>query len=249
MEPLLRGGYPPAVERADPERRRAWFGSYIMTILERDVREIAHIEGLTALPRVLELLATRTAGLLNFADLARSLAIPQTTLKRYFALLEATFLVQFVPAWSANLGKRLIKAPKLFLNDTGLAASLLGLNQERLDREATLRGALIENFVAVELRKQAGWSRVPAQLFHFRTAGGQEVDFILEEPGGRIVGLEIKASSTVRGHDFSGLKALAEAAGARFHRGVVLYGGDTVVPFGPHLYALPFGTLWGQAGK
>src|ERR1017187_1334413 len=94
----------------------------------RDIRDLSHIDALSSLPRLLALIATRTAGLLNFMDLARGSGIPQTTLKRYFALLEATFLVQLVQAWTNNLGKRLIKAPKLYLNDTGLAAYLLGLN-------------------------------------------------------------------------------------------------------------------------
>ena len=226
---LLRGGYPPAVERADPDRRRAWFGSYILTVLERDIRDMARIEGLTALPRVLALIAARTAGLANFAEVARSLAMPQTTLKRYFALLgKAAFLIELLPAWSTNLGKRLIKAPKLFLNDTGLAAYLLGVNESRLERETPLRGALLENFVAMELRKQASWSRVCAQVFHFRTAAGQEVDFVVEDGAGKIVGIEVKASATVTSHDFNGLRALSEVAGPRFHRGIVLHTGDAV---------------------
>ena len=241
---LLRGGYPPALERADPDRRRAWFGSYILTILERDVRDMANIESLTALPRLLALIAARTASLVNFTELARSLGIPQTTLKRYFALLEATFLIQLVPAWSGNLGKRLIKAPKLFLNDTGLAAYLLGVTSARIATEASLRGALLENFVAMELRKQAGWSRQGIQIFHFRTAAGQEVDFVVENSAGAIAGIEVKASATVTNKDFNGLRALAETAGARFRRGVVLYAGTTAAAFGSNLYALPVSALW-----
>lgn len=245
---LLRGGYPPVVERADPDRRRAWFGSYITTILERDVRDIAHIEGLTALPRVLALIAARVAGLMNFSELARSLAIPQTTLKRYFALLEATFLVKLLPAWSSNPSKRLIKAPKLFLNDTGLAAHLLGLNEERLERDASMRGALMENFVLAEIAKQAGWSRRRPQLFHFRTAAGQEVDLVLENANGDIVGIEVKASATVTPRDFNGLRALADAAGPRFRRGIVLHGGVSAVSFAANLHALPIGALWETDG-
>jgi predicted AAA+ superfamily ATPase len=241
---ILRGGFPPAVERTDPDRRRAWFGSYILTILERDVREIAQIENLTALSRVLTLVAARVATLLNFAELARNMAIPQTTLKRYFALLEVTFLTRTVPPWSTNLGQRLIKTPKLFLNDTGLAVSLLGLTEDRLRHEALLRGGLLENFVALELLKQAGWSAVKTQLFHFRTASGQEVDFLLETNAGAIVGIEVKASATVTGHDFNGLRALAAMTGSRFHRGIVFYTGTEIVPFGANLYALPVDALW-----
>src|ERR1700722_8591913 len=241
---ILRGGFPPAIERADPERRRAWFGSYILTILERDVREIAHIDNLAALPRVLTLIAGRVGSLVNFAEVARNLAIPQTTLKRYFTLLGAALLTRLIPAWSTNLGKRLIKSPKLFLNDTGLAASLLGLTLERLRQETVVRGGLLENFVAMELLKQAGWSATRTQLFHFRTASGQEVDFLLESDAGVIAGIEVKASATVTGHDFNGLRALAEMTGVRFHRGIVLYTGTEIVPFGANLYALPVSALW-----
>jgi len=241
---ILRGGFPPAVERTDPERRRAWFGSYILTILERDFRGIAQIDNLAALLRALALIAAGVGSLVNFAELARKLAIPQTTLKRYFTLLGATFLTRLIPAWSTNLGRRLIKTPKLFLNDTGLAASLLGLTADRLRQETLVRGGLLENFVAMELLKQAGWSATRTQLFHFRTASGQEVDFLLESDAGAIVGIEVKASATVTGHDFNGLRALAEMTGARFHRGVVLYAGSDTVAFGSNFFALPMSALW-----
>src|SRR3989338_7647027 len=135
--------------------------------------ELASIEGLTLLPRLLSLLAARSTSLLNVSDISRSVAIPQTTLKRYMALLEMTFLIQTLPAWSSNLSKRLVKAPKLILNDTGLMAYLLGLSRERLAMEGTLAGPLLENFVVMELRKQAAWSRTRPQVFHFRTLTGQ----------------------------------------------------------------------------
>ena len=241
---ILRGGYPPALERPDPERRRAWLGSYVTTTLDRDIRDLSHIDALSSLPRLLALIATRTAGLLNFMDLARGSGIPQTTLKRYFALLEATFLVQLVQAWTNNLGKRLIKAPKLYLNDTGLAAYLLGLNEKRLERDPGLKGALLENFVAMELEKQAGWSQACPKLFHFRTAAGQEVDFVLENPAGDLVGIEVKVSATVSSRDFNGLRALAELAGPRFRNGIVLHTGSARVSFGPRLRAVPVGALW-----
>ena len=243
---ILRGGYPSALERPDPERR-AWFGSYVTTILDRDIRDLSHIDALSSLLRLLALIAARTAGLLNFMDLARSSGIPQTTLKRYFALLEATFLVQLLPAWANNRDKRLIQAPKLYVNDTGLAAYLLGLDETRLERDAGLKGALLENFVAMELEKQAGWSQACPKLFHFRTAAGQKVDFVLENPVGDIVGIEVKASATVANRDFNGLRALAELAGPRFRNGIVLHTGSERVSFGPRLRAAPVSALWDGA--
>lgn len=242
---LLRGGYPEVVARPTADRRNAWFGSYVTAILQRDVRDLAHIEGLTDLPRLLSLLAARLGSLLNLAEISRSIAMPQTTLKRYMTLLQATFLVQPLPAWSGNLGKRLVKAPKLFLNDTGLAAYLAGMDEGRLERDAGWTGALLENFVVMELRKQAGWSKTPVGLFHFRTQTGQEVDVVLESRDGRVAGVEVKAASSVGVADFKGLRALAEAVGERFACGVVLYAGRNIVPFGGNLYAVPVSALWG----
>ena len=195
-------------------------------------------------PRLFSLLATRAATLLNISELSRSSTIPLSTLKRYLALFETTFLIQLLPAWSGNLGKRLVKAPKLMLSDTGLLAHLLGADRRRLEEDRTLAGPLLENFVAMELFKHASWSDVQPQLFHFRTQTGQEVDVVLENAAGRIVGLEVKASATVSAKDFKGLRVLAEAVGKRFVRGVVLYTGTEVIPFGPQLRAVPLSVLW-----
>src|SRR5208337_38364 len=155
MEKVLVGGYPVVVGRSAGARRRAWFQSYLTTILQRDVRDLANVADVSAVPRLLSVAAARCGGLLNFADLSRTLALPQTTLKRYFALLEATFLVQLLRPWSSNLGQRLIQTPKVYLDDTGLLAHLLGLTRERLEADAGLAGGLLENFVLMELRKQS----------------------------------------------------------------------------------------------
>jgi predicted AAA+ superfamily ATPase len=243
----LLGGYPEVVPKESAARRRAWFSSYVTTILQRDVRDLANIEGLTALPRLLSLLATRAASLLNYSELSRSSGLPHTTLKRYFALLEATFLVQLLPAWASNLSKRLTKSPKILFADTGLLAHSLGLDAARLAREPELAGLLLENFVLMEIKKQAAWSAVQPRLFHYRTLAGQEVDLILEDAAGRCVGIEVKASATLGARDVQPLKDLAQALGKRFVRGIVLYTGKTAVPFGERLHALPLSTLWHTA--
>ena len=206
------------------------------------MRDLANIEGLTQLPRLLGLLAARGAGLLNFAELSRSMGLPQTTLKRYLALLEATFLAQRLPPWSGNLSKRLVKAPKLFMNDTGLAASLLSVDAPGLE-EGTPRGPLLETFVRAELVKQSAWSRTRPRLHHFRTEAGAEVDFVLEDAQGRCVGIEVKAGSADAG-DFKGLKTLEETVGKKFVRGIVLCTGREIVPFAKNMHALPISSLW-----
>jgi predicted AAA+ superfamily ATPase len=241
---LLAGGYPEPLSRKTEARRRAWFNSYITTILQRDVRDIANIEGISTLPRLLAFLAARTASLLNLSDISSAIKLPYTTLYRYLSVLEATFLVQQLPAWSNNLGARLVKTPKLLMNDTGLAASLLGLDARRLATNGPLLGSLLENFVAMELRKDAGWSQVQPGLFHYRTHAHQEVDIVLENAAGDLVGVEVKAAASVNSADFSGLRSLAAATGERFVRGVVLYTGEATIPFAETLHAVPLSLLW-----
>ncbi len=243
-ERLLLGGYPEVLSRTRERRRHAWFEGYLTTILQRDIRELANIEGLAELPRLLALLATRVSTILNYAELSRSSGLPQSTLKRYLSLLEASFLVRYLPAWSGNLSKRLIKSPKVLLNDTGLAAHLLGLDRTRLTQNRVLFGQLLELFVALELSKQAGWSEVRPRLFHYRDVANHEVDIVLERPSGQLVGVEVKAASSVEAKDFRGLRALAEATGEQFQRGVVLYSGDQIVPFAANLFAVPILRLW-----
>ncbi len=244
---VLAGGYPEPLSRRE-NRRRVWFESYLTTILQRDVRDLANIEGLSQLPRLLETLAARTAGLFNAADVGRATGLPYATLTRYLALLEATFLWVPLPAWHRDLGKRLVKAPKTLLNDTGLAATLLGIDAARLGKtqgtSGQLWGALLENFVALELIKEVSWSQRPPRLFHFRTQTGQEIDIVLENARGEVVGVEVKASASVSSNDFAGLRLLSELVGDKFVRGLVLYSGDKCVPFGPRLWAVPIAALW-----
>jgi predicted AAA+ superfamily ATPase len=246
---VLAGGFPEVVQRPAGKRRDAWFSAYTTALLQRDVRDLANIECLTDLPRLLSLLAGRVGGLLNTSELSRSAGIPNTTLKRYLGLLEATFLFQPLPAWSANLGKRLIKSPKTQLIDSGLAAHMAGQTSRAWKRDPTPYGHLLETFVVGELRKQSGWSKRRAGLFHYGTAAGREVDIVLEDAVGRLVGIEVKASATVTGRDFSGLHALAEDVGERFLRGIVLYAGESAASFGEHYQALPVSALWRMAGR
>ena len=245
---IVSGGYPEAVLR-QPTRRPAWFRSYVTTILQRTVRDVADIERMHEMPRLLSVLAARTGTLLNIADLSRILGMPQTTLQRYVALLQNAFLIYSLPAWTATVRRRLLKSSKILFVDTGLAAHLVGTNVRGLPANQELWGAFVETFAAGELLKQAAWSDVRPALFHFRTAKGEEVDMVLEAPSGKLVGVEVKAAVSVSADDFRGLRILAEIAGRRFFRGLVLYAGDQVVPFGPNLHALPISSLWRWAPK
>jgi len=241
---LTRGGYPEAVQRKASDRRSAWFASYISTILQRDVRDLARVDGLHALPNLLKLIAARTSGLMNLADIGRDAGLPHTTLTRYLALLETVFLVHRLPAWSPNVGKRLVKAPKLHLVDTGLACHLIGADAGRFNDDRALLGRMMETFVVGELRKQLSWTDPRTSLYHFRTATGSEVDIVLERADGSVAGIEIKAGVTVGAADFAALQALRDHLGKRFRAGVVLYAGDRVIPFGDNLWLVPLPALW-----
>lgn len=241
---LVCGGYPDAMARSTPRRRAAWFDSYVQAILQRDVRELARVEQLTEVPNLLRLLAARSASLLNFAELSRSVGLPQTTLKRYFALLEMLFLVVRVAPWERNPGKRLVKAPKIYLPDTGLLNHLVGAGADGLRAQPGLPGGAVETLVLGELLKHLSFSAQRLTLWHYRTQAGVEVDFVLENPQGRITGIEVKASATVDGKDFKGLRHLQETEAAIFERGIVLYAGREVVPFGDGLWAVPLSMWW-----
>jgi predicted AAA+ superfamily ATPase len=217
-------------------------------MLERDVRDLSNVADLTSIPDLLSLVAARLGGLHNASEFSRSLGMPNTTVTRHLALLETIFMVVRLPGWWSKRSNRLIRAPKLLLTDTGIAAYLTRCDSATIESEPARFGPLLESFVITELHKQASWSRERPELSHFRTAGGREVDLVLEGRGGRIVGLEVKATATPRAEDFRGLEALREATGKAFTRGVLLHGGKGVLPFGKDMHAMPLGTLWNAGG-
>ena len=247
MAHLLSGGFPDAVTRTSETRRAAWFDAYIQAMLQRDVRDLPRVEQLTEIPNLLQLLAMRSATLLNFAELSRTAGIAQSTLKRYFALLEMLFLVVRLPSWEHNPGKRLVKAPKVFLPDSGLLCHLMGATLDGLAARPGLPGSVVETLVLAELLKHVAFSRQRLTLWHYRTQTQIEVDFILENRLGQITGIEVKASASVDGKDFKGLRHLQETEAAIFQHGIVLYAGREVVPFGDKLWAVPLSFWW--AGK
>jgi hypothetical protein len=245
-ERIVIGGYPEMVARSDPRRRSRWVQNYLEMILERDVRDLAsRAQQLDELPRLLELSATRIGALLDLTGLSREAQMKRDTVSRYLRLLELLFLVRRLPAWSRNLGQRLIKAPKLMLPDSGLAAELTGFGAERFeDREDTFAGALFENFIAAELARQSTWAGREVRLHHFRTAGGREIDLLAEDRDGSVVGIEAKLGATPHERDFRGLAHLRDQLGERFKAGIVLNTGAETLRFGERLWAVPVAALW-----
>ena len=243
-ERIAAGGYPPALTRPPGRRRTNWHRDYVDTLVQRDIRDLAHISALDALPRLLALAAAQTARLFNLADLASPFGLSRPTIRDYVTLLERVFLLERLPPWHGNRSSRLVKTPKLHFGDTGLACALLGTDAAALAADRTLLGFVLETFVYQELRRQATVHDIPHTFFHYRDRDRMEVDIVIERGTRALAGVEVKAGATVRASDFRGLRKLRNAVGDRFAGGAVLYDGEMCVRFGDGLYAVPVRLLW-----
>ena len=245
VDRLLIGGFPNMHKANDEEARQAWCDSYVSLTLQKDIQQLSQIEGLAHMPQLLQIIATRVGGILNFSNLAVECQIPVTSFRRYMSLLQSLFLLHTIPAWSVNLGKRLIKSPKVYFVDTAILMHSLRFDKLRLINSPGIIGKAVENFVINELCKQISWSKKRINIFHCRFADNQsEIDVILEDERGKVVGIEIKASETIGPEDFRHIAKLEEVAGDKFLRGIVLYAGNSKVPFGKNRWAMPISSLW-----
>ena len=243
-ERIVRGGFPEAAARTNPRRRERFFDSYLADLVARDVSQLSEIERTAEMRALIRLLAARSGQLLVVNTVGSEAGLPASTVHRYVALLEEVFLIKRIPAWSRNVSTRAVGTPKLAFVDSGIAANLLGVDVRTLLRPGGPFGPLLEGFVLMELARQLTWSRQRAELFHYRTKDKVEVDAVLENRQGNVVGIEIKASSTVAAGDFRGLRHLAERIGDDFVAGIVFYTGTQILPFGPGLRAVPVSALW-----
>jgi predicted AAA+ superfamily ATPase len=245
LERVCRGGFPEAVRLAG-RTRGTWYGNYVRTVTQRDIRDVTGARKADRLPRLLRLLAARTAGELVVTHLHADLPLgSRETTEDYLGFLEMTYLTVRVPAWSRSLTTKVKRHPKVYLADSGLAAHLVGKAPAALRRPTDpARGPLVETFVAAELRKQAGWTKHEAGLHHFRDRGGAEVDLVLECSDGRVAAIEVKASTTVTDHDFRWLAWMRDRMHEEFMHGLVLYAGDRPLAFGDRLTAVPLSYLW-----
>ncbi len=246
IQAIQTGGYPEAVKRKTESRRSKWFESYMVSILQKDIRELSNIEKLTQIPNILHLISTRVGSTINLSDIARLSWVKNTTLQRYIALLEQVFLIVKIPAWTPNAEGQYVKSPKIFLNDTGLLSHLRGESAQSLFENRTIAGSFLENFVVMEILKQIGWSETPLKPYHFSIHKGAEVDLVLEDNKKQLYGIEVKATASLKESDFRGLKQLAQTVGDRFQKGIVLYTGEqTLGGFGgKNLSAVPITALW-----
>lgn len=238
VDRLERGGYPAAVARETPRRRQRFFDSYLADFLSRDIKQVADIERSGDMQKLMRLVAGQAAGLLRVERLANELSISAPTAKRYLDILETVFLIKRIPAWSSGATTRTVGTPKVMFIDSGLAAHLApGIGDARL-------GGLLENFVLSELSRQLSWSAQRVTLHHYRDRDGREVDALLENAAGDVIGIEVKAAETVREGDFGGLAHLRARLGPRFRGGFVLYCGAQQLSFGDRLAGLPISALW-----
>ncbi len=239
---VAAGGYPEALLRTDGRRER-WFGSYVNSTLDRDLRDISDAIKLDEMPRLLGLLATQAANLLSYRNAASRLGLSTETVKAYVGILEQLFLVKRLQAWRPGLGAREASTPKVYLVDSGLLAHLLGVNETRIARNDQITGRILENFVAMEVIKHLGWASNRARLYHYQR-DREDVDLVLERADGQIVAIEVKARTTIGSHDYRWLAKLRERRGSSFVAGVVLHPREQTIPLGDRLWALPIGALW-----
>jgi hypothetical protein len=241
-ERIVAGGFPEAVARP-AQRARAWHRAYLRSLLERDVQDVARVRDPAAVGRLLELLVLRTGELLNTSSLGNDLDVRRETVEHYLAVCERLYLVRRLPSWHSNPANRLVKAPKVHLLDTGLAATLLGLSAAEWTTQRTRFGHLLESFVVQQLIAQAGWTDPDLRFWHYRDKDKVEVDLVITR-GQRTWGVEVKSSMTATSSDGRGLRRLAEHCGPDYQGGVVLYGGEDAFPLGGGNLAMPLSRLW-----
>lgn len=243
IQRVLAGGYPEMLARTTANRRAAWASAYLKALLERDVRDLGEINRLNDMPRLLAVLAQLSGQLVNFALIGGQLGMDSKTAQKYLGVLENLFLIKRIPPWAGNELNRLVKTPKLHFLDAGLQASMVRLSPELATQDRARFGATLESWACGELVKTLSLTHDPWQIYHYRDKDQVEIDFVLESPDRRLIGIEVKAAATVTHNDFRGLKKLQSLTGKRFTTGIVLHDGDHALPFGKSMWAVPLSML------
>jgi len=244
IEDILAGGFFPAAMAPTERARREWFASYRQTYLERDLLNIKAIEHLPDFNRLLTLSSLRTGRLVNQSDLARDSGLAFSTLRRYMNLLDVTYQVYFLPPYHVHIGKRLVKTPKLFFQDTGMAAYFAGLDDWATMEKQGFAGPFVETWAASEIRKAISLEDRRLNLYFWRTQTGQEVDFLIERAG-KIVAIEVKWGGRIEDSAVRNLARCLDDLGGGASLGVVLYGGSEILVLNPKIFAVPFGAFFG----
>lgn len=245
LELITRSGFP-EIAHATQRRRDRWVDAYVERVISKDASELYGLHYPDRLRDMLDLITSQGSSEFVATQVGRRLNIPERSVPTYLEALTSVFLVESLPGWGRNLGKRAVSRGKVFAQDSGLATSLAGLSPDALDEQISspVTGGLLESFVAAELLKQRTWSNISYRMFHFRSSTGKEVDLVLEDRSRRIIGIEVKAAVSIGTNDFTGLKHLRELAGEHFVAGIILHAGREILPMGDRLWAMPISTLW-----
>lgn len=218
---LLKGFYPPVFDREIPPH--IWYADYVATYIERDLRQLINVRDLAAFQRFLRMCAARTGQMLNLSALAADCGITHNTAKSWISILEASYLVVLLQPWHRNLGKRLVKTPKLYFLDTGLAAWLAGVRKPEDLELGAMRGPLFETWLVSELTKHLCNHALPNRLYFWRDSTGNEVDLLVEQGPDMAFPIECKAGQTIAGDWFKPLQIFCQAAG--IVESALIYGG------------------------
>ncbi len=237
---ILDGFYPEMVKLEDAKMKYLWLSSYIATYIERDIRDIENIRNIDKFARLIHLLASRSANILNKSDLAKEAALDIKTLENYISLLELVYQIKRVRPYFANIGKRFVKSEKLFFTDTGILCHLLGIKSVEALFASPFLGAVFETFIFGELQKQKSFLE-GIELFYYRTHDKKEIDFIIEKEG-EIVALEAKFAKNITKKDFRHILDLQENC-KNLKYGIILYTGERVLQFDERLFCVPAGML------
>lgn len=244
IERIISGGFPEPLQRQSEGRKRAWYNNYLTVMIERDIKSFANIQHAGELTKLLQRIANNSACLMNITGLNKGLSFDTKTTKRYIELVKQLFLIEELPPWFSNRNKRLIKSPKLHLADTGLLCSLAGSGKAQLLKVRSLLGAIIESFVLNELLRQAIWNGEQLQFFHYRDKDQYEVDIVIQNHAGELIGIDVKLAASVNESDFRGLKRLQTQYPDKLIGGYLLYDGERSLSFGQGFREVPIQALW-----
>lgn len=240
---IAAGGFPAVLARS-ARRRGAWFDDYVAALVTRDVPDILNVRRPDLLGPLLTHLAAGSGSLITLRRMAQALAADEKTMRAYIGLLELLHLLVSVPAWTPGFASRAIKAPRLFVEDSGLLCHLLDVGASRIATDDMLSGRAYESFVAMELARLLPYTETMPKMRHWRGPHGEEVDLVLEDRAGRIVAIEIKAGATVRQGSLRGMDKLKALAGDRFVAGLVLCTTRQTTWLARKIWAVPIEALW-----
>ena len=240
----LKGGYPEALKAKEKEARR-WYKDYLDALMERDLKDIINIKRHDSMHKLLEVLAAWSSKFMDISAIGSNLSLTRPTIESYINALEALYLVERVRPWSKTDYERVNKRDKLFMTDTGLMGAILRWQFDKVQLDGEKNGKLIETFIFTELAAIIDSQEEEYQLYHYRDREKHEVDFIIENEDGDILGIEVKAGSVVNSDSFKHLNWFKEnMAKKQKFIGIVFYTGETIIPFGKGLWAVPIDVMW-----